>query len=158
MVFVFRQREQENPLAAGINPDRVIVVKHGRTLSVMSRDKIIETYTVSLGRAPVGPKTQQGDHKTPEGQYVLDRRNASSRFYRSIHISYPDPNERKRAAQLGIDPGGDVMIHGLPNGFGWLGNLHRHLDCTDGCIAVTDEEMDEIWRTVPDGTPIEIKP
>src|SRR5437870_12720082 len=105
MVFVFRQREQENPLAAGINPDRVIVVKHGRTLSVMSRDKIIETYTVLLGRAPVGPKTLQGDHKTPEGQYVLDRRNASSRFYSFIDISYPDPNELKWAPHSGLNSG-----------------------------------------------------
>jgi len=124
----------------------------------MSGTTALKTYKISLGTSPVGPKQQQGDHKTPEGHYVIDRRNPKSRFYRSLHIAYPDANDRERAAQSGVDPGGDIMIHGLPNGFGWLGDIHLVLDWTDGCIAVTDEQMDEIWRAVPDGTPIEIKP
>jgi murein L,D-transpeptidase YafK len=104
------------------------------------------------------PKVQQGDHKTPEGTYILDRRNGKSRFYRSIHISYPAEKDRINAAKLGVSPGGDVFVHGLPNRFGWLGPNHLAMDWTDGCIAVTNEEMDEIWRAVPDDTPIEIKP
>jgi murein L,D-transpeptidase YafK len=138
--------------------DRVIVLKSQRVLMLMDHGKVLKTYKVSLGGTPVGPKTQQGDHKTPEGTYVLDRRNAKSRFYRSIHISYPDQKDRANAAKLGVSPGGDVFVHGLPNGFGWLSASHREMDWTDGCIAVTNEEMDEIWRAVPDGTPIEIKP
>lgn len=125
---------------------------------LMRQGKELKSYKIALGRNPIGHKIQEGDHKTPEGNYLLDRRNAKSRFYRSIHISYPDEKDRAHAAKLGVSPGGDVFIHGLPNGFGWLGKLHLAMDWTDGCIAVTDEEMDEIWQAVPDGTPIEIKP
>ena len=89
---------------------------------------------------------------------MLDRRNEHSRYYRSIHIWYPSESDRTEAAKHGADPGGDIMIHGLPNGFGWLGAAHRKMDWTDGCIAVTDSEMDEIWEMVPDGTVIEIQP
>ncbi len=138
--------------------DRVVVLKKERTLELMSAGRVLNTYKVALGREPTGSKVRQGDHKTPEGIYVLDHRNNHSRFYRSIHISYPNAQDRTEAARLGADPGGDIMIHGLPNGFGWLGTLHRKMDWTDGCIAVTDEEMDEIWRVVPDGTRIEIRP
>jgi murein L,D-transpeptidase YafK len=144
--------------APAAHADRVLVHKKDHTLTLLSNGKEIKTYKVALGGNVVGPKTQQGDHKTPEGVYVLDRRNASSHFYRSIHISYPDTEDRERARRLGADPGGDIMIHGLPNGLGWIGGMHRLHDWTDGCIAVTDGEMDEIWRAVPDGTPIEIDP
>jgi murein L,D-transpeptidase YafK len=113
---------------------------------------------VALGGTPVGAKEQQGDHKTPEGRYILDRRNAKSRFYKSIHVSYPNEQDKERAARRGVSPGGDIMIHGLPNGFGWLGATHRAQDWTDGCVAVTNQEIDEIWELVPDGTPIEIRP
>lgn len=113
---------------------------------------------MALGGSPVRAKEQQGDHKTPEGQYTLDRRNAKSRFYKSIHVSYPNEQDKQKASQRGVSAGGDIMIHGLPNGFGWLGSTHRALDWTDGCVAVTNEEMDEIWELVPDGTPIEIRP
>lgn len=145
-------------LAPSAMADRVVVLKEARILELVSKGTVLKTYKVALGRGPVGPKVRQGDHKTPEGTYILDHRNASSRFYRSIHISYPNPQDRTEAAKLGVNPGGDVMIHGLPNGFGWLGSLHRMMDWTDGCIAVTDEEMDEIWRAVPDGTAVEIRP
>lgn len=109
-------------------PDHVVVLKKERTLELMSQGKVLKTYKVALGRNPVGPKVRQGDHRTPEGIYILDRRNASSRFYRSIHISCPNSQDRAAAAKLGVSPGGDVMIHGLPNGFGWLGSLHRRMD------------------------------
>ena len=138
--------------------DRVVVVKSTRTLTLLANGRVIRSYKVALGGAPLGAKQQQGDHKTPEGFYVLDRRNPKSRFYKSIHISYPNEQERQNAARLGVDPGGDIMVHGLPNGFGWLGVTHRAMDWTDGCIAVTDKEIDEIWDLVRDGTPIEIRP
>jgi murein L,D-transpeptidase YafK len=148
----------EQRLPQDAKADRVVVTKKERTLTLMSQGKTLKTYKVALGGEPVGPKIRQGDHKTPEGNYTLDRRNPQSRFHRSIHISYPDAEDRARAKKLGVSPGGDIYLHGLPNGYGWIGNGHRLKDWTDGCIAVTNEEMDEIWPTVPDGTPIEIRP
>lgn len=144
----------EKPLHA----DRVVVLKRERTLQLLSQGKVIKSYKVALGGDPVGPKTRQGDHKTPEGIYVLNSRNAHSQFYKSIHISYPDAKDREVARQNGVSPGGDVFVHGLPNGYGWIGASHRLKDWTDGCITVTNEEMDEIWIAVADGTPIEIRP
>jgi len=144
--------------ASATKADQVIVVKSQRTLTLLSQGKVLRTYKVALGGAPSGAKEQQGDHKTPEGRYILDRRNAKSSFYKSIHVSYPNAEDNKRASQRGVAPGGDIMIHGLPNGFGWLGATHRAQDWTDGCVAVTNEEMDEIWELVPDGTSIEIRP
>ena len=138
--------------------DQVVVAKSERTLTLLAQGKLIRTYKVALGGTPVGAKVQQGDHKTPEGRYILDRRNAKSRFYKSIHVSYPNEQDKQQAAKNGVSPGGDIMIHGLPNGFGWLGATHRANDWTDGCIAVTDREMDEIWELVADGTLIEIRP
>ena len=141
-----------------LRADHVVVVKKERTLELLGQGKVIKSYKVALGGDPVGPKTKQGDHKTPEGMYVLDFRNAHSQFYKSIHISYPNEHDRAFAQQKGVSPGVDVFLHGLPNGYGAIGAAHRLKDWTDGCIAVTDEEMVEIWKAVPDGTPIEIKP
>ncbi len=154
--------------AAGILPvqgkarpevaDRVVVNKGARQMLLLRGDAVIKSYQVALGTDPVGAKTRQGDGKTPEGTYSLDRRNTCSKFYRSIHISYPSPAEQKAARARGVSPGGNVMIHGLPNGLGKVGELHALLDWTNGCIAVTNAEMDEIWQLVADGTPIEIRP
>jgi murein L,D-transpeptidase YafK len=141
----------------GVHADRVLVLKKERKLELLHDGKILKTYKVALGGEAVGAKTRQGDHKTPEGIYVLDFRNAHSQFYKSIHISYPNAGDRAQARQKGISSGGDVFVHGLPNGYGAVGAAHRLKDWTDGCIAVTDEEMDEIWKAAPDGTPIEIK-
>jgi murein L,D-transpeptidase YafK len=138
--------------------DRVVVLKKARTLQLLSQGKVIKSYRVALGGSPVGPKTRQGDHKTPEGVYVLDFRNAHSQFYKSIHISYPNEHDRGEARKIGVSPGGDVFVHGLPNGYRAVGAAHRLKDWTDGCVALTDEEIDEIWGSVSDGTPIEIKP
>ena len=138
--------------------DRVIVLKQARTLQLMSHGKVLKTYKVALGGNPVGPKVQQGDHRTPEGIYVLDRRNVHSQYYKSIHISYPNTTDRTNAAKLHVSTGGDIFLHGLPNGYAAVGSAHRLKDWTDGCIAVTDEEIDEIWKFVVDGTPIEIRP
>lgn len=143
---------------ASLKADRVEVIKHERVLRLFKDGKVIKTYKVALGGNPVGPKTQKGDHKTPEGNYTLDRRNAHSQFYKSIHISYPNPKDRANVRAKGVSPGGDLFVHGLPNGYGWIGSGHRAKDWTDGCVAVTDEEIDEIWRAVPDGTLIEIRP
>jgi murein L,D-transpeptidase YafK len=133
-------------------------LKKARTLRLLGHGQVVKEYRVALGGEPIGPKTRQGDHRTPEGTYVLDRRNAHSHYYRAIHVSYPNAEDRARARRLRVSAGGDVMIHGLPNGYGWIGKEHRARDWTDGCIAVTNEEMDEIWKAVPDGTPIEIRP
>jgi len=141
-----------------LHADRVVVLKKERTLQLLNEGKVIKTYKVSLGGDPVGPKTRQGDHKTPEGVYDLDSRNSRSQFYKSIHISYPSASDRAVARQKGVSPGGDVFVHGLPNGYRYVGAAHRLKDWTDGCIAVMDEEMDEIWLAVSDGTPIEIRP
>jgi len=141
-----------------LHADRVLVLKKERTLQLLSHGTVIKSYKVALGGDPIGPKTRQGDHKTPEGIYVLDSRNAHSQFYKSIHISYPTAQQRTAARKQGISPGGAVFVHGLPNGYGFIGASHRLKDWTDGCIAVTNEEIDEIWRAVPDGTPIEIRP
>ncbi len=146
------------PHAQDLKADQVLVLKKERTLTLLSQGKVLQTYKVALGGSPAGGKQQQGDHKTPEGLYILDRRNPNSQFHKSIHISYPNEQDRKKARARGVSPGGDIMIHGLPNGFGRLGAMHRLHDWTDGCIAVTDREIDEIWNLVPDGTPIEIRP
>lgn len=146
------------PLQPDARADSVVVEKGRRTLTLMSGQQVLKTYRIALGGDPVGPKTQQGDHKTPEGSYVLDRRNPKSRFHLALHISYPNAEDRAQAGKRGVEAGGDIMVHGLPNGFGWLAGLHTVRDWTDGCIAVTNQEMDEIWRAVADGTPIEIKP
>ena len=138
--------------------DRVLVLKHEHILRLLRNGRVAKEYKVALGGSPVGPKTQQGDHKTPEGIYILDSRNARSQFYKSLHISYPTPAQRTRARKRGISPGGDVFVHGLPSGYRAVGAAHRLRDWTDGCIAVTDDEMDEIWLAVADGTPIEIRP
>jgi murein L,D-transpeptidase YafK len=161
MIFaslIFPSMAAQSAPPAFWHADHVVVFKKERTLELLSQGKVIKTFKVALGGDPVGPKTRQGDHKTPEGVYVLDFRNAHSQFYKAIHISYPNEHDRAIARQKGVSPGGDVFVHGLPNGYGAIGAAHRLKDWTDGCIAVTDEEIDEIWKAVPDGAQIEIKP
>lgn len=138
--------------------DKLVVHKKAHTLVLMRNGAAFRKYKIALGTQPVGPKARQGDHKTPEGTYIIDRRNGHSQFYRALHISYPNAEDRERAKKSGVPAGGDIMIHGLPNGYERLGNAHRLKDWTDGCIAVTNQEMDEIWRLVPVGTRIEILP
>jgi murein L,D-transpeptidase YafK len=140
------------------HPDRIVVEKGQRTLSLLCSGQVLRTYTVSLGRNPTGPKTRNSDHKTPEGLYRIDWRNPQSKFHLSLHISYPSPQDTANAHRAGVEPGGEIMIHGLPNHLWWLGRFHRLIDWTDGCIAVTNSEMDQLWRVVPDGTPVEIRP
>lgn len=138
--------------------DRVLVQKAARQLTLLSNGEPVRTYRVSLGGNPVGHKQQVGDERTPEGLYTISARNPNSSFHRSLQISYPNAHDRARARAAGVDPGGLIMIHGIRNGLGWVGVLHRTFDWTNGCIAVTNGEMDEIWEFVTVGTPIEIKP
>jgi len=146
------------PLPQGTRADRVLVRKFARVLELYRSDELLRTYRVSLGRAPVGPKQQAGDGRTPEGHYVLDYRKLDSSFHRALHVSYPSPTDVTAAKARDVPPGGLVMVHGLRNGLGFLGRLHTWYDWTDGCIAVTDPEIEEILRVVPDGTPIFIEP
>jgi murein L,D-transpeptidase YafK len=137
---------------------RVVVLKSERKLMLMSGDTVVKTYRVSLGGQPIGAKTQQGDHKTPEGVYLLDSRNPYSTYHLALHISYPNAADRAQAAKRHVSPGGAIMLHGLPKGWEWVGPGEKLVDWTDGCIAVTNPEIEEIWRLVKIPTPIEIKP
>ena len=145
-------------ISAATKADLVVVNKEARTLTLYREDAVLKSYRIALGRNPNGHKEQQGDSRTPEGRYVIDSRNTASKFHRALHISYPNQEDRRRARARGVKPGGDIMIHGLPNGMGVVGQAHRLRDWTDGCIAVTNEEIEEIWRLVPNGTRIEIRP
>ena len=131
--------------------DAIRVSKSERRMQLLRDGKVLRTYRIALGDAPVGHKRQQGDERTPEGDYTISFRNTKSRFHLSLRVSYPNAADRAQAAARGVDPGGDIMIHGnTPPGYTG--------DWTDGCIAVTDAEIEEIWRLVPVGTPIRIDP
>ncbi len=138
--------------------DKILIEKNERRLTLFSKGKVLKTYKIALGGNPNGPKERQGDNKTPEGSYVVDSRNRNSRYHLSLHISYPNEKDKKRAKQLGVSPGGDIMIHGIKDGFSWAGDLHTEVDWTKGCIAVTDEEIEEIDKLAPNGTIVEIRP
>jgi murein L,D-transpeptidase YafK len=137
----------------------VVLSKAERSLRLVdARGNVVARYDVALGSDPVGHKQREGDGRTPEGRYVLDWRNPASAYHLSLHVSYPDAADREAADARGDAPGGMIMIHGIRNGLGWIGAAHRLMDWTDGCIAVTNEEIREIWGLVPNGTPIEIRP
>jgi len=147
-----------NPLPTSTTIDRIVVDKSARKLSVLANGKTLKSYRVALGRNPVGAKEQEGDAKTPEGVYSIDGRNPQSSFHLALHISYPSDADKGRAAEDGVNAGFDIMIHGIRNGRGWMGAFHRLSDWTAGCIALTDEEIEELWRVTPDGTMVEIRP
>lgn len=147
----------EAPLPEGAAAERLLIDKSERSLVLYSGGEAVKSYRVSLGRVPQGAKEREGDGRTPEGRYLIDYRKRDSDYHRALHISYPDAEDLRHAAELGVSPGGAIMIHGLPNGLGWIGRFHRLWDWTEGCVAVTDEEMDELWRAVADGTPVEIR-
>ena len=119
---------------------------------------IVKTYRIALGPNSVGPKLRQGDLRTPEGVYQIDAKNPHSHYHLALRLSYPNEEDRDRAKKLGVSPGGDIMIHGLPDRYSYVGSLHTRLDWTEGCIAVTNKEIEEIWKLVPVGTPVEIQP
>jgi murein L,D-transpeptidase YafK len=157
-VLLWANRPDSPPLPPDARADLVVVDKSDRTLSLMDGGRTLKTYRVSLGGAPAGHKRREGDERTPEGRYRLDTRRAHSAAHLALQVSYPDSADAARARAEGVPPGGAIMVHGLWNGLGWMGRMHRWVDWTDGCIAVTNPEMDEIWRAVPTGTPIEIRP
>jgi tetratricopeptide (TPR) repeat protein len=138
--------------------DRIRIEKSTRRLMLISQGEVLKSYKIALGGNPIGPKERQGDNKTPEGTYVIDSRNRDSRFHLSLRISYPNERDKKRAKELGVSPGGDIMIHGIKNGLSWVGDAHAGIDWTKGCIAVTDQEIEEIDKLAPNGTIVEIRP
>ena len=152
------QRQAVAAAIRGGSVDRILIEKKERRLTVMARGEALKSYRIALGGNPVGPKERQGDNRTPEGTYTIDSRNRNSRYHLALHLSYPNERDRKRAEELGVAPGGDIMIHGLKNGFSWVGEAHTEADWTKGCIAVTDEEIEEIARLAPLGTTVEIRP
>lgn len=125
---------------------------------LLRKGRVLKTYKIALGRNPVGPKVRKGDGKTPEGLYRIDYRNPKSAFHLSLHISYPNHFDVERAKALGVSPGGDIMIHGLKKGPDWISRVHHMFNWTEGCVAVTNEEIDEIWRMVPNGAKVVILP
>lgn len=151
------------PLAAFSNnelplADSVLVEKAKRKMYLISEGKQYREYEISLGDSPVGHKQQEGDEKTPEGKYIIDYRNPESSYHLSLHITYPRKEDKENAKKLGVNPGGDIFIHGLPNGMGFMPSAFKGRDWADGCIAVNNEEIKEIWKLVKNGTPIEILP
>jgi tetratricopeptide (TPR) repeat protein len=138
--------------------DRILIEKKARRLTLFSQGKQLKSYPIALGGNPDGPKERQGDNKTPEGIYRIESRNRNSSYHLALRISYPNERDKKRAQQLGVSPGGDIIIHGIKNGFSWVGGLHTELDWTKGCIAVTDQEIEEIEKLAPNGTTVEIRP
>lgn len=148
----------EQQLPADALADRIVVRKSARRLELYSGSTLLRAYDISLGPSPVGPKQQEGDGRTPEGTYVIDYRKPDSSFHRALHISYPSAADVSAAAARGVSPGGLIMVHGMRNGLGFIGRAHTLIDWTDGCVAVTNREIEEIWRVVPDGAEIVIEP
>jgi lipoprotein-anchoring transpeptidase ErfK/SrfK len=138
--------------------DSVVVVKSDRRLTLYYRGVPVKRYRVALGRNPVGDKVSIGDYRTPEGVFTIIGRNSESRFHKSFAISYPDAAHWARADSLGVSPGGNIMIHGLPAHQAKLGAAHVLYDWTEGCIALTNTEIDEMWRALVDGAHVQIKP
>jgi len=136
--------------------DYILVEKAARKLTVFQNDKPLRSYKIALGFSPAGDKQVQGDGKTPEGIFTINRRNPSSSYHLSLGIDYPQAEDVARAQSQGIDPGGDIFIHGQPNATGKLATIG--FDWTAGCIAVSDAEIEELWRVVQNGTVVEIKP
>ena len=158
VVLIFSSTLLGQSAVDSVKIDSVLILKKDHLLELISGGKVIRTYHVALGRGGLAPKQKEGDARTPEGHYVIDARNASSHYHKALHISYPNAEDHNRAAKMGVSPGGAIMIHGLPNGMGFIGSAHRLYDWTLGCIAVTDDEINEIWQMVPVGTPVEIQP
>ena len=137
--------------------DSILILKKDHVMKLLAQGKVIRTYKVALGQGGLAPKEREGDGRTPEGHYKIEAKYINQ-YHKALRISYPNAEDRKRAAKLGVSPGGSILIHGLPNGQGWIGAAHRLYDWTLGCIAVTNEEIDEIFKLVPVGTPVEIRP
>jgi len=145
-------------VTSAVIADSIVVEKGRHTMTLFSAGMAVRTYRVALGTQPKGDKVKKGDNRTPEGTYFIDFKNPNSKYHKALHISYPDALHSARANALGVSPGGDIMIHGLPPRFASVGAEHAQYDWTEGCIAVTDREIEEIWSAIPTGAPIHIKP
>jgi murein L,D-transpeptidase YafK len=151
-------RDRMTVAPAVLYADSIVVEKGLRSLTLYHAGEPVKRYLVALGKEPVGDKVRQGDSRTPEGIFHIEGRNRNSQFFRSLRISYPSQRHLDQARELGVKPGGDIMLHGLPPQWSTLGSAHLQYDWTEGCIALTNSEIMEIWAAVPDGAPIEIKP
>jgi murein L,D-transpeptidase YafK len=139
-------------------PDHILVLKSQRKLLLMAGNAVIRTMQISLGLVPEGPKQREGDFRTPEGKYTIEAKNADSDYFLSLKVSYPNAADRAEAARHGVDPGGQIMIHGLPNDPKYAEAMYDGWDWTDGCIAVSNSDMVDLWRLISVSTPIEIRP
>ncbi|MDR0516827.1 MAG: L,D-transpeptidase family protein [Fibromonadaceae bacterium] len=148
----------ENELASNVKIDNIVVYKSKRQMLIYSNGKLLKTYKISLGRQPIGAKEFEGDKKTPEGIYFINDKNPNSNYHKNLGISYPSKNDTENANRFGKSAGSDIKIHGLRNKIGFIGKFHRLVDWTLGCIAVTNKEIDELYKTVNIGAQIEIKP
>ena len=138
--------------------DKVLVDKSEKRLYLIKDGERFMSLPVTFGGEPKGHKVQQGDQRTPEGHYTLEWKNSNSKFYKSIRVSYPNAEDRAKAERLGVDPGGDIMVHGQANGWQWASPLLQFFSWTDGCVALSNKNMDKVWESVEPGTPIEIRP
>lgn len=145
-------------MASAFKADAVLVIKSERRLYLISNGVPFASFHATFGANPTGHKKMQGDGRTPEGHYILDYKNPNSKFYKSVHISYPNAKDRAVAYKHGVDPGGDIMIHGQANGWGWASPFVQLFSWTEGCIALSNKDMDQVWSAVDPGTPIEIRP
>ena len=156
-VAILLARPRPRPMASTEAIDRILIEKSQRTLIAFRRGTEVKRYRVALGQNPVGAKDREGDMKTPEGLYTIDGHKPDSDFHRALHISYPSSADRAQAAATGVNAGSDIEIHGLPNDAG-PANFSAGQDWTAGCIALTNDEIDELSSLTPDGTTVEIKP
>jgi murein L,D-transpeptidase YafK len=150
--------ERQTPLPDGVRADKLVVIKSAHRMTLYKDGEPLRTYRVSLGRGGLAPKSREGDALVPEGAYSIDHHVSNSQFHLALYISFPNADDTAAARAHRVGAGSDIEIHGLPNGLGFIGSWHRVLDWTAGCIAVTNSEMDEVWRVVPDGTRVFIRP
>jgi hypothetical protein len=147
-----------NPNNLAFHADSIVVEKSRRTMTLYNQGTPVRIYFIALGQNPLGRKLSQGDNRTPEGLYYIEAHNPASKYHLSLRVSYPNAQDVAEARARGVSTGGDIMIHGLPRGFENVGAEHRQRDWTNGCIAVTNAEIEEIWAAIPDGAAIHIKP
>lgn len=148
----------EKKLPDNTEIDYIVVKKSDRKLLAYSKQKLVKTYQISLGDNPIGHKAYEGDEKTPEGIYTISAKNPNSGYHKNLGVSYPNAKDIENAILLGKDPGGDIKIHGLRNGLGFIGKFQRFFDWTNGCMALTNTEVDELYAAVKIGTKIDIRP
>jgi murein L,D-transpeptidase YafK len=148
----------EKKLPPGVRIDKLVVIKSKNIMMAYSKEKVIKTYRVSIGKNSIGDKQFEGDKRTPEGTYSINDKNPNSDYHKNLGISYPNKNDIVEAKERNVKPGGQIKIHGLKNGQGFIGKFQRFRNWTAGCIAVTNDEVDELYNHVEIGTPVIIKP